>query len=135
MSPSNNFHAFWLPALDSDADPDEMIAIGLEWLGAQEEKRGVRGVLPMHAASMRNNRDILASAPWEIVSPRSRTGYRTAVPVLAIYPPPPTLELAERMATRSALCVIPYQIGDIATWIQRTGATGLIADAPAPVLT
>jgi hypothetical protein len=133
MKPSSNFEAFWLPAFDSDADPDEVIAVGFDWLRHAEKAANVPGVLAMHAASMRHNRPILASAPWEIVSTRSRKGYRIGGPVLAIYPPPRTLELAEHMASRAALCVIPYEMSDITAWIERTDAKGLVEgfDAPA----
>ncbi len=134
MKPSNNFDAFWLPSFDSEADPDEVIAIGFDWLRTAEKQARVEGVLAMHASSMRHNRPILASAPWEIVSPRSRGAYRTAGPVLAIYPPPKTLELAERMARGAALCVIPYVMSDVLAWIQRTGAKGLVSEIAAPEL-
>jgi hypothetical protein len=133
MKPSSNFDAYWLPAFDSDADPDEVITLGFDWLRHMERAAGVRGVIAMHAASMRHNRPILASAPWDIVSSRSLQAYRTGGPVLAIYPPERTLELAEHMATRSALCVIPYLMADIAAWIERTGAKALVDGLDAPV--
>lgn len=131
MKPSSNFEAFWLPAFDSDADPDDVIAAGFEWLRSQEASRATRGVLAMYAAQMRRNRPILESAPWEIVSPRSRPRpYR--IPVLAIWPDAKVLELAGFMATGAALCVIPYESADIAAWIERTNATALAPDFEAP---
>jgi len=132
MKPASTFDAYWLPAFDSDADPDEIIAAGYRWLQQAERAAGVRGVIAMHAAQMRHNRPILGEAPWEIVSPRSRGSYRTGGPVLAIYPPERTLELAERMAAGSALCVIPYLTVDIAGWIERTGASCLVDGFAAP---
>ena len=133
MKPATNFEAFWLPAFDSDADPDEVLAVGFDWLRRAEREQGTRGVLAMHATSMRRNRPALAAAPWEIISPRSRAGYRMGGPVLAGWPPERTLELAEQMAVRSSLCVIPWEMADITAWIERTGATCLVGgfDAPA----
>jgi hypothetical protein len=83
MKPATNFEAFWLPAFDSDADPDEVLEVGFDWLRRAERAQGVRGVLAMHATSMRRNRPILGTAPWDMVSPRSRGGYRIGGPVLA----------------------------------------------------
>jgi hypothetical protein len=131
VKPTTLFDAYWLPAFDSDADPDEVLAAGFAWLRRQEEATGGRGVLAMHAASMRRNRPILVSAPWDIVSPRSRGGYRSG-PVLAIWPGDRVLELAEHMALRSALCVIPYEAKDIAGWVERTGAKPVVAGFEAP---
>jgi len=132
MKPRSNFEAYWLPAFDSNADPDEVISIGFDWLRRAEREEGVRGVLAMHASSMRQNRPILGTAPWTIVSPRSRDAYRTCGPVLAIWPSVRTLELAEHMAAGSRLCVIPYEMTDIAPWIERTGATCLLEGFDAP---
>lgn len=132
MKPSGNFDAFWLPALDGDADIDEVLEAGFEWLRREERRQGARGVLAMYAASMRHNRETLASAPWEIVSTRSRGGYRNGGPVLAIWPDERTLELAEHMALRSTLCVIPSHAADIAAWIERTGATCAVEGFEAP---
>ena len=135
MKPATHFEAFWLPAFDSDADPDEVLAVGLDWLRRVERAQGVRGVIAMHATSMRRNRPALVAAPWDIVSPRSRQGYRIGGPVLAIWPPEKTLELAEQMATRSSLCVVPWEMADISAWIERTGATCLVEGFDAPVRT
>jgi hypothetical protein len=132
MKPSANFEAFWLPAFDSDADPDEVLEAGFDWLRRAERAQGVRGVLAMHATRMRQNRPALAAAPWGIVSPRSRAGYRIGGPVLAIWPPERTLELAEQMAMRSSLCVIPYEMADITAWIERTGAKCVVEGFDAP---
>ena len=135
MKPASNFEAFWLPAFDSTADPDEVLDVGFDWLRRTERTQGARGVLAMHSTSMRRNRSAIAAAPWEIVSPRSRAGYRIGGPVLAIWPPEEVLELAEQMATRSSLCVIPWQMADIAAWIERTGATCLVEGFDTPVRT
>jgi hypothetical protein len=132
MKPASSFDAFWLPAFDSDADPDEVLSVGFDWLRRTQQAVGVHGVLAMYASSMRGNRPILLSAPWEIISPRSRTGYRTGGPVLAIWPNERVLELAEHMATRSALCVIPWEASDIAGWIERTHARPLVEGFEAP---
>jgi hypothetical protein len=133
MKPASNFEAFWLPAFDSTADPDEVLAVGFDWLRRAEKGQAERGVIAMYATSMRRNRAAIAAAPWEIVSPRSRRGYRIGGPVLAIWPSEEVLELAEQMATRSSLCVIPWEMADIAAWIERTGATCLVEGFDAPV--
>jgi hypothetical protein len=131
VKPTTAFDAYWLPSFDSAADPDEVLAVGFDWLRRQETATGKRGVIAMHAASMRRNRPILESAPWDIVSPRSRGGYRSG-PVLAIWPDDRVLELAEHMALRAALCVIPYEVKDIAGWVERTGAKPVVAGFEAP---
>ena len=64
MKPASNFEAFWLPAFDSPADPDEVLAVGFEWLRRAESTEGVRGVIAMYSASMRRNRPAIAAAPW-----------------------------------------------------------------------
>jgi hypothetical protein len=133
MKPASHFEAFWLPAFDSTADPDEVLDVGFDWLRRTERAQGVRGLIAMYSASMRRNRPAIAAAPWEIVSPRSRSGYRIGAPVLAIWPPEEVLELAEQMATRSSLCVIPWEMADIAAWIERTGAKCLVEGFDAPV--
>jgi hypothetical protein len=79
----------------------------------------------MNAASMRRNNRLLAAAPWDVESPRSKhPGSRG--PVLAIWPNDRTLEFAEMLATGSALCVIGSRRGDMSPWIQRTGATCIV---------
>jgi hypothetical protein len=133
MKPASNFEAFWLPAFDSTADPDDVLAVGFDWLRRTEKGQAARGVIAMHSTSMRRNRSAIAAAPWEIVSPRSRGGYRIGGPVLAIWPSEEVLELAEQMATRSSLCVIPWEMADIAAWIERTGATCLVEGFEAPI--
>jgi hypothetical protein len=117
--------AAWAPGLDSDIDPDDSLRAAFEWLRKAERSHGGRGVLVMNAASMRRNRPLLETAPWDIVSPRSR---RTSGrgPVLAIWPTERTLELAEMLATGSALCVIGATLTDISPWIRRTGATCIV---------
>lgn len=119
------YDAYWLPGLDNDeVDPDDVLRLAFEWLRRAERQYGGSGVLAMNAASMRGNRPLLGSAPWEIVSTRSRRSYGDG-PVLAVWPSARTLELAEQMALRTALCVIPGTLFDLAPWIRRTEATCL----------
>jgi hypothetical protein len=48
-----------------------------------------------------------------------------ADPSSPTWPNERVLELAEQMAIRSALCVIPYEGKNLAAWIERTGAKPL----------
>lgn len=116
------YAAYWIPGLDNDAiDPDDALARGFDWLRQAERHHGGSGVLVMNAASMRHNRPLLGSAPWDIVSTRSHRPYGSG-PILAVWPVARTLELAEQLALRTALCVIPGTLFDLSPWIRRTGA-------------
>ena len=42
MKPATHFEAFWLPAFDSDADPDEVLAVGLDWLRTLDAPKPAR---------------------------------------------------------------------------------------------
>ena len=117
--------AAWAPGLDSDIDPDDSLRAAFQWLRKAERTHGRRGILVMNAASMRQNRPLLGTAPWDIVSPRSRGG-ASGGPVLAIWPNERTLELAEMLATGSALCVIGGSLRDVSPWIRCTGATCIV---------
>ncbi len=132
-----NYEAFWVPGLDNDdMDPDAALSLGFRWLREAETKHGGAGVLAMHAGSMRHHRPLLARAPWQIVSPRTNRPHGRG-PVLAVWPPARVLELAEYLATGTALCVIPGSLFDIMPWIRRTEATCLAEGfdvASAPVL-
>lgn len=122
---ATQYDAYWVPGLDNDqVDPDEALALAFDWLGRAEHQYGSSGVIVMNAASMRGNRPLLASAQWEIVSKRSRRPHGRG-PVLAVWPSARTLELAEQMAFRTALCVIAGTLFDVAPWIRRTEATCL----------
>ena len=119
------FDAFWAPALDSDMHPHDSLEAAFEWLRGAERRYGARGVLVMNASSMRRNNRVLETAPWEIVSTRSRyQGERG--PVLAVYPTDRTLEYAEVLARRSAICVIGGSSLDVSPWIRRTGAICIV---------
>lgn len=130
------FGAFWIPGLNNDeVDSDKALEVGFEWLRGAEREHGGAGVLVMNAVSMRRNRHLLGTAPWDIASPRSQRPHGGG-PVLAVWPSARTLELAEYLALRTALCVIPGTLFDVAPWIRRTGATCLahgftIADSEA----
>lgn len=81
----------------------------------------------MYAKSMVANAPLLSEAAirWEFVSPRSRRPSGTG-PVLAIWPPDSkVLELAERMALNSSLCVICGHY-DISPWIRKANAVCLV---------
>lgn len=119
------YEAFWLPGLDEDVDPDEVLAIAFGWLRSAERKHGGTGILVMNAVQMRGNRPILSTAPWDIVSPRSRRPHGRG-PVLAVWPEERTLELAEMLALDSALCAMAGTLFDIAPWIRRSGAACLV---------
>lgn len=127
--------AAWAPGLDSDIDPDDSLRAAFQWLRKAEQTYGGRGVLVMNAASMRRNRPLLESAPWNIISRRS--GQRVGRgPVLVIWPTDKTLEFAEMLAAGSALCVIGGSRGgrqaDVWSWIQRTGASCIVGGYEAP---
>lgn len=126
MQAAVHYQAFWVPGLDEDkVDPDDALEVAFAWLREAERQYGGTGVLVMNAALMRGNRPALASAPWEIVSPRTQRP-RGQGPVLGVWPVERTLELAESMAFRAALCVIPGSLFAIAPWIRRTRATCLV---------
>lgn len=119
---ATNYEAYWVPGLDDEAfDPDDALALAFEWLGQAERQHGGVGVLVMNAASMRRNRPLLGSAPWDIVSTRTHRQPGSG-PVLAVWPVARTLELAEQLAFGTALCVIPGTLFDLSPWIRRTGA-------------
>lgn len=122
---TDRYEAAWCPGFDTDFDPDDSLEIAYKWLADAERRLGGRGILVMNAALMRRNRPLLASAHWEIVSPRTRRP-RDVGPVLAVYPSAETLDLAEDLARGSALCVIGGSRFDVAPWIRRTGATCLV---------
>jgi hypothetical protein len=117
--------AAWAPGLDSDIATDDSLRAAFQWLRKAEQTHGGRGIIVMNAASMRRNDRLLAAAEWDVISPRSKhPGSRG--PVLAIWPNDRTLEVAEMLATGSALCVIGSRRGDISPWIQRTGAKCIV---------
>ena len=119
-----NYDAFWIPGLNADVDPDDALELGYAWLRQAERKHAGVGVLVMHASSMRGNRPVLARAPWDIVSPRTRRP-RGSGPALAVWPSSRALELAEALAFGTALCVIPGSLFDVGPWIRRAGAVCL----------
>lgn len=141
MTKTPHYEAAWIPGLDHEIDADESLAVGFRWLAEAERTHGGRGIVVMYAKQMMGNNPLLGQAAgrWEFVSPRSRSQSglpRGRGPVLAIWPPNNhTLELAEQLAFGSALCVISGSLYDIAPWVRRTGARGLVegfstADAP-----
>lgn len=75
---------------------------------------------------MARNRPLLtwASQRWDFVSPRARRQSGKG-PVLAIWPDPKVVELAERMALDTTLCVIAGS-HDISPWVQKAHATCLV---------
>lgn len=111
---------------------DEGLELGYRWL-KESEHAGTR-VVVLNAKKMLNNRPTLANAgQFHVVSPLSASAPRPG-PVLAIWPNPEALELAQRLALDAALCVIPYT-HDVTWWIARTGAVNLTApDAEPPEL-
>jgi hypothetical protein len=132
MEYTQHYEAVWVPGLDDEIDPDESLSIAFAWLSKAERSHGGRGVVVIYAKKMVQNRPLLADAAtrWEFVSPRSQSHLglpRDGGPVLAIWPPDDrTLELAEQLAFRSALCVVPGSLYDISPWIERTGARCLV---------
>ena len=91
MRTTPKYEALWVPGLDNDdVDPDEALTLAFDRLRRAERKHSGTGVLVMNTVLMRRNRPLLESAPWEIVSRRSR-GRRDHVPVLAIWPEERTL--------------------------------------------
>lgn len=141
MTAAQRFEAVWIPGLDSDLDRDDGLRLGLRWLAETERTDGGVGVIVMYAKQMMGNAPLLVQAAgrWEFVSPRSRSqSRRGGGPVLAIWPPDDrTMELAEQLAVRSALCVIPGSLFDVDAWIRRTGARCLVdgvTTAPGPTL-
>ncbi|MGD0247495.1 MAG: hypothetical protein ABSB75_00415 [Candidatus Limnocylindrales bacterium] len=123
---TDRYEAAWCPGFDTDFGPDNSLEIAYKWLADAERRLGGRGILVMNAASMRRNRPLLETAPWEIVSRRTQPPSDVG-PVLAVYPSAKTLELAEVLARGSALCVIGGSTFDVAPWIRRTGASCLVA--------
>jgi len=123
---ATRYEAYWVPGLDDDVDPDEALLVAFDWLRDAENRFGVAGVLAMNAVSMRSNSPVLESAPWDIVSRQSRRPHGSG-PVLAVWPVASTLELAEHLALRTALCVVPGTLFDISPWARRTDATCVIA--------
>jgi hypothetical protein len=128
MTVPARYEAFWVPGLNHDIDPDESLSVVLQWLTEAEQRHQAAGVIVMYAKSMAGNRPLLtwAAQPWEFVSPRSRQRPFGAGPVLAIWPPDAeVLELAERLALDSALCVIAGYY-DVSPWVKKAQATCLI---------
>jgi hypothetical protein len=125
MTTPPRYAAFWVPGLDQDFDPDDALLVAFDWLRAAEREHGGAGVLVMNAASMRGNRPLLGSAPWDIVSRRTRRPRGTG-PVLAVWPTAQTLDFAEHLAIGTALCVVPGTLSDMAPWIRRTNAVSLV---------
>lgn len=133
---SVRYDAYWVPGLDQDdLDTDEALSIAFGWLREAELTHGGHGVIAMNAASMRRNRPLLASAPWEIVSRRSRSRRPSRGPVLCVWPTAETLEFAESLAFDAALCVMAGTLFDVAPWIRRSGAICLVEDFAVPELT
>ncbi len=127
MSVPARYEAFWVPGLDHEIDRDESLRVGLRWLASAEREHEATGMIVMYAKSMVGNAPLLGEAArrWEFVSPRSRHSSGRG-PVLAIWPPDSkVIELAERMALDSALCVIAGRY-DISSWIKRASATCLV---------
>lgn len=123
MTIPDRYDAFWIPGPET-FDMDEGLRLGYQWLDGGPV-RNERVVL-LNAKTMLNNRPMLAQASqYHVVSPRSRhIPHTTAGRVLAIWPSPETLELAQQLALDSALCVIPYR-QSIDWWIARSGAVNL----------
>ncbi len=122
------YDAFWVPGLNHDIDRDDSLRVGLRWLAEAEGKHGGSGTIVMHPKSMLDDAPLLrrAASRWEIVSRRTR-GSAGRGPVLCVWPPDGrVLELAEHVAARKALCVIPGFLYDISAWIDKVQARCLV---------
>ncbi len=125
MAATQMYESAWVPGLEHDIDQDEGVLVGLGWLAEAERKYGGAGVIVLYAKQMVSSLPAEA-ARWETVSRRS-TRPHSRGPVLAIWPPDDrTLEFAENLAFRTALCVIPGSLLDVSPWIRRTGARCLV---------
>lgn len=128
MTVPARYEAFWVPGLDHDIDRDESLRVGLRWLEEAEQAQRAAGVIVMYAKVMAGNAPLLTRADqrWEFVSPRSRHRPSGAGPVLAVWPPDAeVLELAERLALDSALCVIAGYY-DLSPWVKKAQAICLV---------
>lgn len=127
MTGSPRYKAFWLPGLVHDIDQGESLTLALRWLAAAERDFTAAGVIVMFAKKMMYNDPLLrqAASRWEFVSPRSQRP-KGRGPVLAVWPPnADVLDLAERLAIDTALCVVAGR-WDISGWVARTRAECLI---------
>jgi hypothetical protein len=121
------YEAFWIPGLDTDFDPDEALLIGHDWLQSSSYPGGP--VIVLNAAIMRRNRRTLDRMTdlYPLVSPRTRNrSWGGSHAVLAVWPAPQALEVAEEMAApEGGLCVVPNSRDEMASWMRRTGAVDL----------
>jgi len=125
MTATQIYEAAWVPGLEHEIDQDKSVLVGLDWLTQAERKYGGAGVIVMYAKQMASSLPAEASR-WETVSRRSTRPHGRG-PVLAIWPPDDrTLEFAETLALRTALCVIPGTLLDVSPWIRRTDARCLV---------
>lgn len=129
MTEPQRYRAFWVPGLNDDqVDPDEALAVALEWLRIVP-CTGVR-LIVMNAVKMAENRPILGKAAprYRFVSPRSSKPpgfYGGGNAILAIWPTKDTLEFAEGGARNGALCVAPGRLYDARPWMSQSGAKNL----------
>ncbi len=119
------FDAYWLHAPANETGYHQRLDIAFDWL-ARPGHRGER-VVVLHAAKMATNTFLQRASQFTVVSPRTRNRpFNDDVgPVLAIWPDPTMVELAEDLAFGSALCVVPHHQHDMAWWIDKNNATNL----------
>lgn len=122
------YEAFWLPAFESDFDPDEVLGAGGAWLRDAEFPGGP--VIALHAAKMRDNRPSLASlaSRFPVVAPTTgNRGFGGSHAVLAVWPSKRSMEVAKEMASpNGGLCVIPYLDKEWRSWIAAHRAIDLL---------
>jgi hypothetical protein len=131
-SQSKRYEAFWIPGLDSDEpDQDEALEIGARWLKQASYPGGP--IIVMNGVSMWGRLGMLTGR-YHLVSPQSKDRHFQGGEhaVLAVWPAPRALNLAETLAFRGGLCVIPGRSYDLSAWILATGATN-VANPSAPV--
>jgi hypothetical protein len=132
----HNYDAFWIPGLDTDFDADEALRLGYKWL--QDSAADRTSVIALNAASMTQNRPLLARMGTRVpvvsrlTRSRARLG-RSPHAVLAVWPTVPTLEFSEGLASGGGLCVIPNSLDEMSAWMARTAAVNLADPAAPPV--
>jgi hypothetical protein len=126
MAGTSLYDAYWLPGLESEFDDDEAVDLGLDWLESVDCPGP--GVIVMNAVLMQSYRSQIANSGFPIVSPQSRARAPGGIgkAVLAVWPDGRTLDMAERLATRGALCVIGGTLFDLRPWIKKSTATALV---------
>lgn len=126
-----NYEAAWIPESVTDADADLALELGGRWLA---NVKGVeQRIIGMNAVKMAGNSTALSAlcTRFPVYSPQSARPPLARSAVLAVYPSQETLDWAEQLASRGALCVIAWT-QDYTPWVVRSGATNLFAPGDPP---